>query len=461
MPASPAPTALAPRRRRPVVSARRRADGTTRYSVRFPLIPGDPSSKHQESFPTRAAAESFCDLVSALGGPAALAALDAADAEREVPTLRVWFSAYLERVGTYATPGTVAGYRSQYRRYLDGPLGSLLLTQITRQVVVAWVGAMRATQARPRTQGAASRPLSSKTIREAQRLLSQCLKTAVEEGLIQANPAQGVRVPSDDVKGASTTFLTRDELGLLIDAVDPYWRPLVSFLAGTGTRFGEATALQVADLDLTAAPPTARICRAWKKGDKGVYLGGTKGATTRTIALPRPLARQLGDMTAGRPAEALVFTSRNGARIQSQHFSTRVWRPALARAREAGLTKTPRVHDLRHTHASLLLGAGVPIIAVQRRLGHKSITTTVDTYGHLTPDAYAAATDAAEAIVNITSPTYATPPEPAPAQPEAGLDAAALAAQMAALQAQLTTLTDALAGDEITVVEAPAGITAA
>jgi len=52
-------------------------------------------------------------------------------------------------------------------------------------------------------------------------LLSQCLKTAVEEGLIQVNPAQGVRVPSDDVKGASTTFLTRDELGLLIDAVYP------------------------------------------------------------------------------------------------------------------------------------------------------------------------------------------------------------------------------------------------
>lgn len=109
----------------------------------------------------------------------------------------------------------------------------------------------------------------------------------------------------------------------------------MSFLAGTGTRFGEATALQVADLDLTAAPPTARTCRAWKKGGKGVYLGGTKGANNRTIALPRPLARQLGDMTAGRPADALVFTSRAGARIQSHHFSTRAWKPSLARAQEA------------------------------------------------------------------------------------------------------------------------------
>ncbi|MDU0347505.1 hypothetical protein [Actinomyces sp. MRS3W] len=130
------PTALSPRRRRPVVSAHRRADGTTRYSVRFPLVPGDPGSKHQESFPTRAAAESFCDLVCALGPSAAIAALDSAEAEREVPTLRTWFDTYLAQVGTYATPGTVAGYRSQFRRYLDRPLGPLLLSQITRQVVV-------------------------------------------------------------------------------------------------------------------------------------------------------------------------------------------------------------------------------------------------------------------------------------------------------------------------------------
>lgn len=446
----PASGALSSRRRRPRVTETVRATGI-RYSVRFYVNPGDASSRRHESFPSRQAAEAFCDLVAALGGPAAVAALDAADSARSVPTLREWFSVYLAQVGSYATPGTVAGYRSVFRRYVDRPLGSLLLTQVERSTVVSWVASLRAVE-RPARPGGSPRPLSSKTISEAQRLLSQTLKAAVEEGLIPTNPARGVKTPRDDVKGEHSTFLTRDELSLLIEAVPPYWRPFVSYLAGTGARFGEATALQVRDLDLTATPPTARICRAWKKGATGVYLGGTKGATTRTVALPRPLARELATLTASRPATDLVFTSREGARIQSQHFSSRVWKPALARASTKGLTKTPRVHDLRHTHASLLLGAGVPIIAVQRRLGHSSITTTVDTYGHLTPDAYAAATDAAEAIVNITSPAFSTT-LPSPTTPP--LTPHSLSAQMTALQAQLAALAAQIA------VPAPGQVTAA
>ena len=57
--------------------------------------------------------------------------------------------------------------------------------------------------------------------------------------------------------------------------------------------------------------------------------------------------------------------------------------PALVRAKEAGLTKKPRVHDLRHTNASWLIQAGVPLTVVQRHLGHESIQTTSDRYGHL------------------------------------------------------------------------------
>jgi integrase len=52
----------------------------------------------------------------------------------------------------------------------------------------------------------------------------------------------------------------------------------------------------------------------------------------------------------------------------------------------AGIDKTPRIHDLRHSHASWLIAAGVPLPAIQRRLGHESITTTIDRYGHLAPE---------------------------------------------------------------------------
>ncbi|ULP45285.1 tyrosine-type recombinase/integrase [Mycobacterium lentiflavum] len=69
--------------------------------------------------------------------------------------------------------------------------------------------------------------------------------------------------------------------------------------------------------------------------------------------------------------------------VRAQNFHTNAWVPAVARARENGLSKKPRIHDLRHTNASWLIQAGVPLTVVQRHLGHESIQTTSDRYGHL------------------------------------------------------------------------------
>src|SRR6202040_4460447 len=69
--------------------------------------------------------------------------------------------------------------------------------------------------------------------------------------------------------------------------------------------------------------------------------------------------------------------------VRAHNFNPNVWEPARARAKDNGLTKKPRVHDLRHTNASWLIQAGVPLTVIQRHLGHESIQTTVDRYGHL------------------------------------------------------------------------------
>lgn len=69
--------------------------------------------------------------------------------------------------------------------------------------------------------------------------------------------------------------------------------------------------------------------------------------------------------------------------VRAQNLHTNVLVPALTRAKEKGLTKRPRPHDLRHTNASWLIQAGVPLPVIQRHLGHESIQTTVDRYGHL------------------------------------------------------------------------------
>jgi integrase len=115
----------------------------------------------------------------------------------------------------------------------------------------------------------------------------------------------------------------------------------------------------------------------------------------RTISLTPDDVHVLG---APGPANQLVFPSRTGANMRHTSFRNNVWLPAVARAQDPErceregvevLRKTPTIHDLRHSHASWLIAAGIPLPHVQARLGHESITTTVGVYGHLQPDAHA------------------------------------------------------------------------
>jgi integrase len=94
----------------------------------------------------------------------------------------------------------------------------------------------------------------------------------------------------------------------------------------------------------------------------------------------------------GKKGKELVFTASRGGQILHRTFWSRYWLPAVEH-----LEPRPRIHDLRHTHASWLLARGVPIHIVSARLGHENISTTVDTYGHLLPDAQLAASNAAQA----------------------------------------------------------------
>lgn len=81
-----------------------------------------------------------------------------------------------------------------------------------------------------------------------------------------------------------------------------------------------------------------------------------------------------------------MFTPPLGSWWRHSSFYDRRWLPALAAANARGLVKRPRIHDLRHTHVAWLIAGHAPLPAIQRRLGHKSITTTIDRYGHLLPE---------------------------------------------------------------------------
>lgn len=224
-----------------------------------------------------------------------------------IPTLSEWFEECLTGLASHATPGTVAGYRSEAARTWIPRLGRIPLDILTREQVQAWVAwqrkqpTHRSRVAREKAKRAAEnlKPgelpppmpepqyVAPKTIENAQRLLSTVL-AAADERYATGNPAKGVQIPADATPH-EMCVLTQSEFQRIYDACSPHYRPLLALLAGTGMRFGEATALTPADFDLDGDVPSVRISKAWKKGEAGVYLGAPKSRRSlRTISLSPP-----------------------------------------------------------------------------------------------------------------------------------------------------------------------------
>jgi integrase len=258
-----------------------------------------------------------------------------------------------------------------------GPLLDLPVTDISRSVVAAWVNASSA---------------APKTTSNAHGLLSSVMATCVREGWMPTNPCEGVRLPR--IQHHEMRFLDPDEFWLVASLLEPHYRPLAVFLAGTGARFGEATALRAADVDLSE--PAVRIIRAWKRTPTGWEIGPPKTRrSVRTVHLPPPLVVELAPILTGLHRDELVFRSRTGQRVWQSNFYD-AWRTA---AKRSGIEPPlPRVHDLRHSHVALLIRQGVGLAVIQDRLGHESIQTTVNTYGHLESDLRVAAARAAAVL---------------------------------------------------------------
>jgi integrase len=131
-----------------------------------------------------------------------------------------------------------------------------------------------------------------------------------------------------------------------------------------------------------------------------LHYGPTKNHRSRIVGVPGFLRDLLADhLTRYVPDNptALVFSSPDGAPLRNGNFRRRIWHSAVE---QAGLPQSLRIHDLRHTCASLLIAADANPKAVQTHLGHSSITVTMDRYTHLFPsetDALAAALDRARA----------------------------------------------------------------
>jgi integrase len=396
-----------------------KSTGEKSFRVRWRQAP----RQLQETFLDIDSALEFKRLVETMGTDAARKVLRARhSSDGGMPTLAEFTARYLDRSSGLLTgieDGTRAGYEKIAAKSFLQVLGQYPLDIITKTEVGQWV-AWQETQPSLRRPGEL---MSAKTIRNYHALLSAIFSSAVEQKLITENPAYRTRLTAGVKKEA--TFLTAEEYQTILHFVPPRYKRLIEFLANSGARWGEATAITWADLDRFGKPPTVRIVKAWKKARTGApVLGTTKSRKgRRTVSLPPALIELLGEPG---PSDALVFPGvRSGGHIWYQRFRVSTWNKAVALAQSekacaaAGLTpikKSPMIHDLRHSHASWLIAAGMPLPYIQARLGHEKITTTVDVYGHLVPDAHeqmaAVIADTLAAGKRVTTPPAIAQPAP-------------------------------------------------
>ncbi|MBF6195673.1 tyrosine-type recombinase/integrase [Nocardia sp. CDC186] len=329
----------------------------------------DPNGvERSRSFDTKAAAQKFLDsdvttkvVTGTWVDPDRSGVLFEVVAEK-------WFA-----TKKFRKPKTVAGYRSLLDTIVLPRWGEVRLREIEFEDIQEWVVALSESGS-SRFEG---RGLSASRVIQSYQVLSQVLRFAIKAKRLAANPAEDIDLPS--MMAGERRYLTHVEVMRLAMAAGRF-RPLVLTLAYTGIRFGEAIALRTSNVDLEQR--RIRITRsATGVTGKGIVETDTKNHTTRAVPVPGTLAKDLANLLSGRRPDALVFPSHKCGYLTSTEFR---WVFDQA-AKEAGLVGVVP-HGLRHTAASLAISAGANIKVVQRMLGHKTATLTLDLYGHLFPD---------------------------------------------------------------------------
>jgi integrase len=215
------------------------------------------------------------------------------------------------------------------------------------------------------------------TIQKAYQLFAACMEQAVDDNLIPKTPCRGIQLPKREP--SEQRVLMPDEVARLAEAIDPRFHALILAAAYTGLRAGELAGLRLHDLDLLRRRLTVRQTMTNVRGH--IEFGPPKTpASRRSITLPRLLCHVLAQYLAAYPTSSQVFKSADGRPIRWNNFRRRFWKAALWKA---GLDPAVRFHDLRHSHASMLINAGEPVTVVQHRLGHASPAVTLNVYAHL------------------------------------------------------------------------------
>lgn len=307
------------------------------------------------------------------------AKMAAARAERQTvgrtPTVAVWGERWLALVRHRVRPATERLYRGALRHHIIPALGRIELARLRPSDVEAMTSAL------------IDSGRAASTAALTRRVLVVCLSDAARDGLVIRNVAALARPPraAEPVRRALSAAEARRFLGAIVD--DPLG-PFVALAIATGLRRGELLALRWTDLDPAAGTLTVARSLARAAG-RGYAIAEPKSRRARrTLTLPAlardALRRQREAQERERTAVGTAWQDRDGVIFTDP--VGRSWHPETVTAAYRALVRQSgigplRLHDLRHTAATLALSAGVPARDVADALGHASPSITLDIYG--------------------------------------------------------------------------------
>jgi integrase len=292
-------------------------------------------------------------------------------------------------------PKTLESYELNVRR-LQPLIGSIKLGSLSPAHVQGAYGALLRSG------------LSARSVHHAHAVLHRALKQAVLWSLIPRNPTDAASRPRPPRTEMKT--LNEQEVRLLFESSEEdRFHALWVVLATTGIRLGEALGLKWDDVDLNSGRLTVRRCLQRQRGKGLVFVEPKTARSRRSIHLAPGTVSALTRHKRGVQAQerlragevwqehGLVFATEIGRPLEGGYVNERFHRAIAA----AGVPDL-RVHDLRHTAATLLLTRGVHPKIVQEMLGHSTISLTLDTYSHVAPGLHAVAATQMETLFTRT-----------------------------------------------------------
>jgi integrase len=351
------------------------ADGSVRFYVKYRTSNG--VARTRRGFRSERAAARWRTQTLAAVYRGEIVALPGTFAER--------FDAWLAEHRPRIEPGTHRDYRVHGERRLKPFFGAMRPAAITPTDVRRYVADLVAAGA-----------LSPKTINNSLAVLRVFFAHLVEDGDVARNPVRSTPGARERIKLPAAhremDYLRLEEIPRYLEACDGVYRPLAETLIASGLRISEALGLTWEDVDLDRR--SLRVVRS----RKGRGSGSTKGDRARAVDFGARLGEVLAELRSVPSARArsAVFRGPRGGELSRSDVSRDLHKHALE---DAGLRATLRLHDLRHTAAASWLAAGLPLIYVQRQLGHASITTTEHVYGHLEDSFLRGAADRVERLI--------------------------------------------------------------